>query len=134
MLKENQRNNFSKINAGIIAEILENYFNDPSSIPDSDKKILSDYLKSITGQNLTTESVLDKSNDQSEFIRKYGYIYANTDPLNINNVKLPENFSSNNSNDKSPYIKLESIYLKNIGYEWEHLRSREEKIWFENKV
>ncbi|MBA30309.1 MAG: 2-oxoglutarate dehydrogenase E1 component [Dehalococcoidia bacterium] len=134
MLKENQRNNFSKINAGIIAEILENYFNDPSSIPDSDKKILSDYLKSITGQNLTTESVLDKSNDQSEFIRKYGYIYANTDPLNINNVKLPENFSSNNSNDKSPYIKLESIYLKNIGYEWEHLRSREEKIWFENKI
>ena len=134
MLKENQRNNFSKINAGIIAEILENYFNDPSSIPDSDKKILSDYLKSITGQNLTTETVLDKSNDQSEFIRKYGYIYANTDPLNINNVKLPENFSSNNSNDKSPYIKLESIYLKNIGYEWEHLRSREEKIWFENKI
>ena len=42
MLKETYRNKFSKINAGIIAEILENYFNDPSSIPENDRKILAE--------------------------------------------------------------------------------------------
>ncbi|MBM32522.1 MAG: 2-oxoglutarate dehydrogenase E1 component [Chloroflexi bacterium] len=132
MLKSNQRNNFSKINSGIIAEILENYFNDPSSIPESDKKILSNYLKTITGENLTSETIKNISNDESEFIRKYGYIYAKTDPLNINNEKLPENINS--LNNKSSFIKLESIYLKNIGYEWEHLRSKKEKSWLENKI
>ena len=104
MLKSNQRNNFSKINSGIIAEILENYFNDPSSIPESDKKILSNYLKTITGENLTSETIKNISNDESEFIRKYGYIYAKTDPLNINNEKLPENINS--LNNKSSFIKL----------------------------
>ena len=48
MLKETYRNNFSKINAGIIAEILENYFNDPSSIPENDRKMTPNMIRKMT--------------------------------------------------------------------------------------
>jgi 2-oxoglutarate dehydrogenase E1 component len=134
MLKANYRNNFSKINAGIIAEILENYFNDPSSIPESDVKILSEYLSSITGQSFSSKQEVSKSTDDTEYIRKYGYIYAQTDPLNINNINneqiLPKNLGENDYS----ISRLEEIYLQNIGYEWEHLRSEKEKTWLKNKV
>ena len=108
MLKANHRNNFSKINAGIIAEILENYFNDPTSIPERDVKILSEYLTSITGQSFSSKQEVTKSTEDAKYIRKYGYIYANTDPLNINNINFEQTLSKNL--DHNELIISKTIY------------------------
>ena len=135
MLKETYRNNFSKINAGIIAEILENYFNDPSSIPENDRKILAEYLTSITGQDSSLSKFETKPQTQStNFIREYGYIYAKTDPLDINNTPDSESLLKNLLSTNTPVSELKEIYLSNIGYEWGHIRSDEEKLWLQNKV
>ena len=108
MLKANHRNNFSKINAGIIAEILENYFNDPSSIPESDVKIISEYLSSVTGQSFSSKQKISKSTEDTEYIRKYGYIYAQTDPLNINNINPNPNpiHTTNQASPNTPPLAI----------------------------
>ncbi len=44
MLGPKHRKKFSLINSGILAEILEKYFNDLDSIDDSERKLITSYF------------------------------------------------------------------------------------------
>ena len=122
MLGPKNRKKFSLINSGILVEILEKYFNDPDSIDKSEFDLIASYFD----VDLSTRTGLSsKTNFDDNYIRDFGYLHANINPLKENENIL------NNENSTS---ELSKIYLGNIGWEFSHIRDISEKKWLYDYV
>ena len=118
MLGPKYRKNFSVINAGIVAEIIERYLSDPDSINESEYQLLLSTFKfESNGVNSNSGSISFDKRDRA-------YLYADLNPLE-------KNESANYNFEDS---KLNQIYLKTIGWEFSHLRNNDEKEWLYNTV
>ena len=116
MLGPKYRKKFSTINAGIVAEIVEKYLNDPESIDESEYELL---ISTFNLQLANTKVVSGNLEDK----RDSAYLHANINPL----FKADTNFSLDNQN-------LNEKYLGSIGWEFSHLRNTEEKDWLYHTV
>ncbi|MBM02049.1 MAG: 2-oxoglutarate dehydrogenase E1 component [Chloroflexi bacterium] len=117
MLGPKHRKKFSLINSGILAEILEKYFNDPDSIDDSEIKIITSYfgIDLVNSSKSSTKTELD-----NDYVRDFGYLHADINPLKENeNIISNVNVSS----------EIKSTYLDKIGWEFSHIRDKSEKKW-----
>ena len=116
MLGPKYRKKFSTINAGIVAEIVEKYLNDPESIDESEYELLiSTFNFQPTNTKVVSENLKDK--------RDSAYLHANINPL----FKADTNFNLDNQD-------LNEKYLGSIGWEFSHLRNTEEKDWLYHTV
>ena len=122
MLGPKHRKKFSLINSGILAEILEKYFNDPDSIDDSEIKLITSYfgIDLVNSSKSSTKTELD-----NDYVRDFGYLHAD-----INPIKENENIIGNVN--VSP--EVESAYLNKIGWEFAHIREKSEKKWLYDLV
>ena len=116
MLGPKYRKKFSTINAGIVAEIVEKYLNDPESIDESEYELL---ISTFNLKPANTKVV----NGNLEDKRDSAYLHANINPL----FKSNTNFNLDNQN-------LNEKYLGSIGWEFSHLRNTEEKDWLYHTV
>ena len=122
MLGPKNRKKFSLINSGILVEILEKYFNDPDSIDKSEFDLIASYFD----VDLSTSTRLSsKTNHDDDYIRDFGYLHANINPLKEN---------ENIINDENINLELSKIYLENIGWEFSHIRNISEKKWLYDYV
>ena len=122
MLGPKNRKKFSLINSGILVEILEKYFNDPDSIDKSEFDLIASYFD----VDLSTSAGLSsKTNDDDDYIRDFGYLHANINPLKENeNILNNENYTP----------ELSKIYLGKIGWEFSHIRDISERKWLYDYV
>ena len=122
MLGPKNRKKFSLINSGILVEILEKYFNNPDSIDESELNLITSYLDVDLERN--SKSSVRTSFD-SDYVRDFGYLHADTNPIQKNkNALASENITTN----------LSDIYLSKIGWEFSHLRDISEKNWLYDRV
>ncbi len=116
MLGPKYRKKFSTINAGIVAEIVERYLNDPESIDESEYELL---ISAFEFQPNNDQKIIGNANDK----RDIAYLHANINPL----IKNDSSFNLENQG-------LNKIYLESIGWEFSHLRNEEEKDWLYDVV
>ena len=116
MLGPKYRKKFSTINAGIVAEIVERYLNDPESIDESEYELL---ISTFEFQPNNDQKIIDNANDK----RDIAYLHANINPL----IKNDSSFNLENQG-------LNKIYLESIGWEFSHLRNEKEKDWLYDVV
>ena len=74
MLGPKYRKKFSTINAGIVAEIVERYLNDPESIDESEYELL---ISTFEFQPNNDQKIIGNANDK----RDIAYLHANINPL-----------------------------------------------------
>jgi len=123
MLGPKNRKKFSLINSGILVEILEKYFNDPDSVDESEINLITSYFDVDLNKSSKSSA---KTNLDDDYIRDFGYLHADTNPIKENT-----NTNINNENISS---KLSNNYLGKIGWEFSHIRDRSEKKWLHDHV
>ena len=87
MLGPKYRKKFSTINAGIVAEIVERYLNDPESIDESEYELL---ISTFNLKPANTKVV----NGNLEDKRDSAYLHANINPLFKSNTNFSASFST----------------------------------------
>lgn len=112
------RKKFSTINAGIVAEIVERYLNNPEDVSSDELEVLA----SVFDINLSFPK--NTASQPETFFKDSGYLYADINPL-----KAPNKYADNLAPDES-----DMPYLKKIGYEFSHLRNIGEKKWFTTEI
>ena len=119
------RKKFSSINAGIVAEIVEQYLSNPDAVDQEEFDLLINSL-GITKANDIKDLELDSTIETKNYCRSFGYLHAEINPLETNTKVLPANIN--------PTEIDRSLYLAKIGYEFIHLRNSKEKNWLYNEI
>ncbi|MEG3581620.1 MAG: 2-oxoglutarate dehydrogenase E1 component [Chloroflexota bacterium] len=119
------RKKFSSINAGIVAEIVEQYLSNPDAVDQEEFDLLINSLD-ISKTSDIKDLGLDSTIETKNYCRNFGYLHAEINPLETNTKVLPANIN--------PTEIDRSLYLDKIGYEFIHLRNSKEKNWLYNEI
>lgn len=145
-------NDFHGPNFGYILELYDQFLDDPDSVDESTRRLFQDWDPTLSsGKTLqTTPNQIQSSQavDLAQAIRSRGYLAATLDPLGtqpVNDPSLTLTFHNLNENDlrqlpagsiglegESAFLaieKLRSIYCRNIGFDYDHVRVYQERDW-----
>src|SRR5258706_12177312 len=142
-------------NLGYILELYERYRSDPNSVDEATRKLFQDWRPEDAEPALRAQPELQtliQIANLAQAIREYGYVAANLDPLGgpvvgdpllklaFHNLqeddlfKLPADIvnlsdAKTSQNAHQAIETLRSIYCGTIGYDYDHIRSPEERDW-----
>ncbi|MDR7601421.1 MAG: hypothetical protein QN172_03060 [Armatimonadota bacterium] len=149
---------FSGLNAGYVAELYERYRHDPASVDAQTRAFFEQLPPAPDGVLLTLDSrVLAGAIGLAQAIRVYGHLAARLDPLGTpppgDPSLSPESWDVTGEDLRhlpselvgGPMVKrarnalealalLRTIYSGAAGYEFDHLRVAEERIWLREAV
>jgi 2-oxoglutarate dehydrogenase E1 component len=145
-------NDFYGPNLGYILELYDQFLDDPDSVDESVRRFFQHWKPTspAEGSLHTTPHLIQSSQavDLAQAIRSRGYLAATLDPLGtepVNDPSLTLSFHKLNENDlrqisaesiglegESAFQaieKLRSIYCRNIGFDYDHVRVSQERDW-----
>lgn len=124
-------------NAEFLEEIYSRYLQGDKSIGEDWYKIFSssdievNKKETCNAQNTKADFAL------AEFFRSYGHFFADLNPLSPNENRSIDYQKYSNLSNVIPAHDVEiyrDIYCKNIGFEFMHISSYEERIWLQEKI
>ncbi|MDG7056141.1 MAG: 2-oxoglutarate dehydrogenase E1 component [Wolbachia endosymbiont of Meromenopon meropis] len=124
-------------NAEFIQEMYDRYLRGDKSIGEGWYKIFSSNLEISHAKRYDINNTINTDNPASDlvnFFRSYGHFFADVNPLLPNaNKKIDYQKYSNLYPTHNSTI-YRDIYCKNIGFEFMHISSYEERAWLQKKI
>ncbi|WP_343182346.1 2-oxoglutarate dehydrogenase E1 component [Buchnera aphidicola] len=142
-----------------IDAMYKNFIHDPNAMSSEWKNFFCKYQEHDETDKTKDYNFFNKKNDISlliQYIRQYGHIYANINPLKkkftsnelnsfllLNNKRFKKEsisilqnllYDEKNSSFYQKYENYKNIYCKYIGYEYYHIDNIKEKKWIKNYI
>lgn len=122
-------------NAEFVEEIYNRYLQGDKSIGEDWYRIFSSNLEVNKAEpcRAQNEAKVD-ADDLANFFRSYGHFFADLNPLSPNVNKEIDYQKYLNLSPTSDTRIYRDIYCKNIGFEFMHISSYEERVWLQEKI
>ncbi|MDM8335573.1 2-oxoglutarate dehydrogenase E1 component [Wolbachia pipientis] len=121
-------------NAEFIEEMYSRYLQGDKSIGEDWYRIFSSNLEVNKVESCGAQHATKANDSVANFFRSYGHFFADLNPLSPNvNKEIDYQKYSNLSPARGAEI-YRDIYCKNIGFEFMHISSYEERIWLQEKI
>ncbi|MFT4314633.1 MAG: 2-oxoglutarate dehydrogenase E1 component [Wolbachia pipientis] len=122
-------------NAEFVEEIYNRYLQGDKSIGEDWYRIFSSNLEVNKAEpcRAKNEAKVD-ADDLANFFRSYGHFFADLNPLSPNVNKEIDYQKYLNLSPTSDTRIYRDIYCKNIGFEFMHISSYEERVWLQEKI
>ncbi|QCB62097.1 2-oxoglutarate dehydrogenase E1 component [Wolbachia endosymbiont of Brugia malayi] len=121
-------------NVEFVEEMYNRYLQGDKSIGEDWYRIFSSNLEVNKAEPCAVQHVAKADDSVANFFRSYGHFFADLNPLSSNvseeiNYQKYSNLST--AHDAGIY---RDIYCKDIGFEFMHISSYEERIWLQEKI
>ncbi len=122
-------------NAEFVEEIYSRYLQGDKSIGEDWYRIFSSNLEVNKAEpcRAQNEAKVD-ADDLANFFRSYGHFFADLNPLSPNINKEIDYQKYLNLSPTSDTKTYRDIYCNNIGFEFMHISSYEERVWLQEKI
>ncbi|MCA4775058.1 2-oxoglutarate dehydrogenase E1 component [Wolbachia endosymbiont of Mansonella ozzardi] len=124
-------------NAEFVEEMYNRYLRGDKSIGEDWYRIFSSNLEASQAKPFSVQHAAKSDNSASDlanFFRSYGHFFADLNPLSPSiNKEINYQKYSNLSPTHGAGI-YRDIYCKNIGFEFMHISSYEERMWLQEKI
>ncbi|WP_168463950.1 2-oxoglutarate dehydrogenase E1 component [Wolbachia endosymbiont of Ctenocephalides felis wCfeT] len=121
-------------NAEFIEEMYSRYLKGDKSIGEDWLKVFSSKAEISKAEPCSAAKTDGSASSSASFFRAYGHFFADLNPLSLNeNLAIDYQKYSNLSSAHDAEL-YRNIYCKNIGFEFMHISSYEERMWLQEKI
>ncbi len=121
-------------NAEFVEEMYSRYLQGDKSIGEDWNRIFSSNLEVNKAETCGAQHVTKVDDSVANFFRSYGHFFADLNPLSPNVNKEVDYQKYSNLYPASDAGIYRDIYCKNIGFEFMHISSYEERMWLQEKI